>query len=214
MYKTLDGRESKSKRPDSDSILQERDESAKRPRAQSQCCNATEDNNEIMANEQSHDAYSQQQPRRKQDSQNTESERSEKEAVTTFDDKIFTAEVRAGSSLHLFRQYLQWFTKHTVGEKPEQQPELPEEAQEINAAIEAEDTVTVEAFGKGKTGFIDVPEAPEDAPILDLTIAEEEVAAASPQTYSFPDTDNRDYKEGKSTKPKTMQDLLLASTQK
>jgi len=38
--------------------------------------------------------------------------------------------------------------------------------------------------------------------------------ASSPQTFSFPENETRDYKEGKSTKVKTMQDLLMASIQK
>lgn len=36
----------------------------------------------------------------------------------------------------------------------------------------------------------------------------------SPQKIQFTENETRDYKEGKSTKVKTMQDLLMASIQK
>ena len=93
---------------------------------------------------------------------------------------------------------------------------------EIIEEAKQEEKVTVEAFGTGKTGFIDLPidkeegkqNAPEPDSIMDEPEEVAEVSALSPQTYSFPETDTRDYKEGKSTKPKTMQDLLLASIQK
>lgn len=62
--------------------------------------------------------------------------------------------MRAGSSLNLFRQYLQWYTKHVVGEKPDV-PELPALELEIIEEAKPEEKVTVEAFGTGKTGFID-----------------------------------------------------------
>jgi hypothetical protein len=54
----------------------------------------------------------------------------------------------------LFRQYLHWYTKHVVGEKPDV-PELPALELEIIEEAKPEEKVTVEAFGTGKTGFID-----------------------------------------------------------
>lgn len=88
--------------------------------------------------------------------------------------------------------------------------------------VKVEVKPTVEAYGIGKTGFIDVPVKLEEtkcsAPIAlvsqNQTEKEIEVQELSQQIYPFPETDSRDYKEGKSTKPKTMQDLLLASNQR
>lgn len=70
-----------------------------------------------MENGLSFDAYSQQQPHRNQESdgEKTESEHSEQDNEINFENQKFKSDVRAGSSLNLFRQYLQWYTKHVVG---------------------------------------------------------------------------------------------------
>ena len=69
--------------------------------------------------------------------------------------------MRAGSSLQLYRQYLQWYVKHVVADKPEE-VEIPV-VDEVMEEVKVEEKPIVEAYGIGKTGFIDMHAIKEEA---------------------------------------------------
>ena len=133
--------------------------------------------------------------------------------------------LKGESTISLFHQYLMWFKMHSVDHIEEEQPEA-----EVAAPVEVKQQPVkpvkyqdrVEAHGKGKSGFIEiemkdeqekVPEAKVEPEVILETKPSEpelvmEVEALHAEAVFAPEVDQRDYKEGKTTQPKTMKDLL------
>lgn len=119
----------------------------------------------------------------------------------------FKAEQRAESTISLFHQYVQWFTKHNVEHKKVQFD--TEETMQVDTEVRSEAPEKVASYGKGVTGFVDTPIKAElvpqqDTPFLDQPVVNQETVATP-----IISPDERDkYKEGKTSKPTLMKELL------